>query len=322
MAHVNLEVTVGTLELSNPLVIVSGVFGYGDEFAALHGFNPEDAGAVILKGVSRQPWPGNPPPRIVETTAGMLNSIGLQNIGVERLVNEKLPLWENINTKVIVNVVGHSTLEYVEVSQIASSSPRVDGLELNLSCPNIAQGGLAFGTDPEQVKAITARVRDKVPDLPIWVKLTPNVEQIGPLALAAAQGGASAISLINTLRGMAIDCKTRRPILSRNIGGLSGPAIKPVALLKVAEVARTFKQNHIPIPIIGLGGVMNARDVLEFMIAGATAVGIGTALFYDPYSVQRLRSELTQLIDRLGQDSGIADDFQIASYIGTLQWNI
>lgn len=317
----NLEVTVGSLVLKSPLVIVSGVFGYGEEFRRLADFRPEDAGAVVLKGVTRKPWPGNPPPRIVETAAGMLNSIGLQNIGIETLVKEKLPLWDSIDTRVIINVAGHSIEDYIEVSRIAASSPRVDALELNLSCPNVSRGGLAFGVDPTIVKTITGLVRQAVPDKPLWVKLTPNVDRIEPIARAAVEGGASAISLINTLRGMAIDVSRRRPILSNNVGGLSGPAVKPVALLKVAEVHREFKHNGISVPIVGIGGAMDAQDVLEFMIAGASAVGVGTALFYDPLSISRINDELKQFLAFSYQKTGQEKDLRIASMSGTLEWN-
>jgi len=321
LAQVNLSVNVGSLHFTNPLIIVSGVFGYGEEFQKLSGFDPEESGAVVLKGVSLEPWSGNPPPRIVETAAGMLNAIGLQNIGVNKLVHEKLPLWENKRTNVIINVVGHSPEEYVAVSKIAAASATVAALELNLSCPNVSQGGLAFGTDPEQVKAITANVKEAVPDKPVWVKLTPNVDDIASIACAAVDGGAEAVSLINTVRGMAIDVWTRKPILANNIGGLSGPAIKPVALLKVAEVYRSFQEQGISIPIVGLGGVLNGTDVLEFMIAGAAAVGIGTTLFYDPLSVRRITQEIVRAMQPQFPDAGPDTVLQLSKLIGSLTWN-
>ncbi|MFC1851785.1 dihydroorotate dehydrogenase [candidate division CSSED10-310 bacterium] len=317
----NISVTVGSLHLKSPLIIVSGVFGYGEEFLKVAHFDPEEAGAVVLKGITLKPWAGNPPPRIVETAAGMLNSIGLQNIGVEQLVTRKLPLWENVNTKVIINVAGHSIEEYVEVSKIAASSPHVAALELNLSCPNVDRGGLVFGTDPHLVEQITSLVRQAVSHKPVWVKLTPNVENIGLIAQAAADGGAAAVSLINTLRGIAIDIETKSPILSKNIGGLSGPAIKPVALLKVAEVYKKFQESALSIPIIGMGGVMNATDVLEFIIAGANAVGVGTAMFYDPLSIQRINTELKQYLTKRFRQSGNQDDLTLASFTGSLTWN-
>lgn len=318
---VSLAVKVGELTLKSPLVIVSGVFGYGEEFQRIEGFNPEDVGAVVLKGITREPWPGNPPPRIVETAAGMLNSIGLQNIGIQNLIKNKLPLWENIDTKVVINVAGHSLEEYVDVARLAAAAERVDAIELNLSCPNVAQGGLAFGMDPAVVQEITARVRDVVEDRILWVKLTPNVPNIEPIALAASKGGASAVSLINTLRGMAIDVAKRKPILSNNIGGLSGPAIKPVALLKVAEVFKSFQANGVDIPIIGIGGVAGTSDVLEFMIAGASAVGIGTSLFYNPLLVQEINEELKAYLSGLYKQSKNEKDLLLQRVVGTLEWN-
>lgn len=318
----NLSVTVGRLVLKNPLIIVSGVFGYGEEFRRLADFDPAEAGAVVLKGITLKPWHGNPPPRIVETAAGMLNSIGLQNIGVEKLVTDKLPLWENIDTKVIINVAGNSVEEYLEVVRVVASSPVVAAVELNLSCPNVAHGGLAFGVDPNMVATITARARQIVPDKDLWVKLTPNVDQIEPIARAAIESGADAISLINTLRGMAIDVTTRKPVLSNNIGGLSGPAIKPVALLKVAEAYRELRKRSLAASLIGIGGVMDGTDVIEFMIAGASAVGIGTTLFYDPLAIRRILGELNTYLQKTAAKTGNESDANISSLIGTLEWNI
>lgn len=318
----NLTVIVGSLKLQNPLIIVSGVFGYGDEFNKIEGFNNDDAGAVVLKGVSLKPWQGNPTPRIIETASGMLNSIGLQNIGVQKLVQDKLPLWENSSAKVIVNVVGTSVEEYVEVSRIAAASKIVDAIELNLSCPNISKGGIAFGTDTELIKRITSDTKNAVPEIPLWVKLTPNVEKIEPLALAAVGGGADAVSLINTVKGTAIDIYSGKPKLANNIGGLSGPAIKPIALLKVAEVAKAFAERGISLPIIGIGGVLDYSDVMEFIIAGASAVGIGTSLFYDPFSLSRIKREINSFLLKQYQLKGDEKFLSCKNYIGTLNWNI
>jgi dihydroorotate dehydrogenase (NAD+) catalytic subunit len=233
-------------------------------------------GAIVVKGISLHPMNGNPPPRIVETAGGMLNSIGLQNVGVRRFIGEKLPYLKDIDTRVIVNILGESADEYGEIATILEGTEGIDGIEVNISCPNVCKGGIAFGADPDEAFAITRKVRSST-RLPVIVKLSPNVTDIVAIAKAVEAGGADCVSLINTLRGMAINIEKREPELYNVTGGLSGPAIKPVALRMVWEVA-----NGISVPVIGIGGIMNHRDALEFLIAGARAVQVGTASFINP----------------------------------------
>ncbi len=271
---INLSVDIAGLQFQNPVLTASGTFGYGMEYADFIDLNL--LGGIVVKGLSINPSHGNSPPRIVETASGMLNSIGLQNIGVEAFKNEKLPLLKKFNTNIIVNFFGETQDEYVLAAERLSDVTEIAALEMNISCPNVEKGGFAFGTDPKITEELVRKVR-KVTSLPIIVKLSPNVTDIVVMARAAVNGGADALSIINTLLGMAIDIKTRRPMLANITGGLSGPAIKPVALRMVWQVAKT-----VNIPIIGIGGVMNAQDALEFIIAGASAVQIGTANFIDP----------------------------------------
>lgn len=262
------------LSLKNPVMTASGTFGYGREFAGY--MNLGRLGAIVVKGISLQPMNGNPPPRIVETAGGMLNSIGLQNVGVRRFIGEKLPYLRDINTRVIVNILGESADEYGEIAAILDGAAGIDGIEVNISCPNVCKGGIAFGADPDEAFAITRKVRSST-RLPIIVKLSPNVTDIVAIAKAVEAGGADCVSLINTLRAMAINIEKREPELYNVTGGLSGPAIKPVALRMVWEVA-----NGVSVPVIGIGGIMNHRDALEFLIAGARAIQVGTASFIDP----------------------------------------
>lgn len=261
------------LRLKNPVMVASGTFGYGTEYAELVPIGR--LGAIVCKGTTLQPRPGNPTPRIVETPAGMLNSIGLQNIGVEALIREKAPIWAGWEVPVIVNIAGETLAEFAELAARLDGVPGVAGLEVNISCPNV-ETGLEFGTDPAAAAAVTAAVR-KATSLPIIVKLTPNVADIVAVARAVEAAGADAVSLINTLVGVAIDIRTRRPVLGAGFGGLSGPAIKPVALRMVYEVAGAVK-----VPVIGVGGITTAADALEFLLAGATAVQVGTACFANP----------------------------------------
>ena len=261
-------------------MVASGTFGYGEEYAKYIDLNK--LGAIVVKGLSLTPREGNPPPRIVETSAGMLNSIGLQNIGIDSFINEKLPFLEKFDTKVIVNFFGDSIDEYCEVAKGIDSVPGIHGLEMNISCPNKKEGWLEFGTNPDLAFRVVSAVR-KNTKLPLIVKLSPNVTDITIIAKAVSDAGADAVSLINTLSGMAIDINTRRPKLANIIGGLSGPAIKPVALKMVWQVAKTIK-----LPIIGVGGIMTYEDAIEFMIAGASAVQIGTANFIDPASSEKI----------------------------------
>lgn len=270
----DLRVNIGSLELANPVMTASGTFGYAREFESL--MNLHHLGAVIVKGISLHPRVGNAPPRIVETACGMLNAIGLQNVGVDRFIVDKMPYLEGLKVPVIVNILGDSLVEYQEITARLAGVPGVAGIEVNISCPNVKKGGVAFGTDPAMAASVTAAVKKKT-DVPVMVKLSPNVSDITVIARAVEDAGADSISLINTLIGMAIDLPARRPSLANIIGGLSGPAIKPVALRMVYQVAQT-----VSVPIIGIGGIECAEDALEFMLAGATAVQIGTANFINP----------------------------------------
>ena len=269
----NTEVNLAGIKMKNPITVASGTFGYGREFAEYIDLN--QLGGIVTKGTSLKPRPGNKPPRVCETTAGMLNAIGLQNPGVEHFINEDLPWLKQFNTAVIVNACGSTIEEYVELCRILNKTD-IDGVELNLSCPNVKEGCLAFGTTYEGVKEVTSQVR-KVLDKPLIVKLTPNVTDITAPARGAQDAGADGVSLINTLLGMSIDIHKRRPILANNTGGLSGPAIKPVAVRMVYQVAQA-----VDIPILGLGGIVTGEDAIEFMLAGATAVSIGTGNFISP----------------------------------------
>jgi dihydroorotate dehydrogenase (NAD+) catalytic subunit len=268
----DLSVNIAGVKMKNPVMVASGTFGYGEEYAELVDLN--SLGAIVVKGITLNPQIGNPPPRIVETASGMLNAIGLENVGVKKFINEKLPYLKQFNTPVIVNIAGKTVEEYTELAQRLDGL--VDGLEINISCPNVAKGGLQFGQDPSLTYEVVNKVRHST-KLPLITKLSPNVTDIKIIAKSAEAAGTNAISLINTILGMAIDINTRKPVLGNITGGLSGPAIKPIALRMVFEVAKVVK-----LPIIGQGGIMNAADALEFIIAGATAVAIGTASFVDP----------------------------------------
>jgi len=270
----DLRVRIGSLDLKNPVMTASGTFGYGEEYAEF--LDLSSLGGVVVKGLSLLPKEGNPPPRIVETASGMLNAIGLQNIGIQRFIEEKIPFLRTYDTKVIVNFFGDSIDEYVAAAERLSSVEGIHGLEINISCPNKQAGWCIFGTDPKVTTQVVSAVR-KATKLPLIVKLSPNVTDISLMARAAVDAGADALSVINTLTGMVIDIKTRRPKLANRTGGLSGPAIKPVAVRMVYEVFRAVK-----VPIIGMGGIMNADDAIEFLLAGAAAVAVGTANFVNP----------------------------------------
>ena len=271
----NTKVNFAGIEMKNPVTVASGTFGYGREYAGF--FDLGKLGAVITKGTSLKPKSGNKPSRVCETASGMLNSIGLQNPGVEYFANNDLPFLRKFDTKIIVNACGSSIDEYVELCKILNSLD-IDGVELNLSCPNVKEGCMAFGSTYEGVKKVTSEVK-KVLDKPLIVKLTPNVTDIAGIAKGVEDGGADAVSLINTLLAMKIDIYKRKPVLANNTGGLSGPAIKPVAVRMVCQVAQAVK-----IPIMGLGGIMTGEDAIEFMLAGATTVSIGAGNFVDPYT--------------------------------------
>lgn len=272
--EVDLRVAIGSLELQNPVMTASGTFGYAREFEDF--VNLRRLGAIVVKGISLAPRAGNPPPRVVETACGMLNAIGLENVGVERFIREKMPYLSALGVPVIVNILGDSLAEYSQIAERLAVVPGVGAIEVNISCPNVKKGGVAFGTDPHMAAAVTAAVKQSC-QVPVIVKLSPNVTDITVVAKAVQEAGADAVSLINTLIGMAIDLGSRRPLLANIIGGLSGPAIKPVALRMVYQVARA-----VTIPIIGIGGIATAEDAMEFMLAGASAVQVGTANFVNP----------------------------------------
>jgi len=264
----------GALRLANPVIAASGTWGYGDEYGDLVDVNK--LGAIICKGTTLAPRDGNPQPRIVEVTGGVLNSVGLQNIGVEALVAEKAPVWATWKVPVLVNIAGSTIDEYAQLAARLEGVAGISGIEVNISCPNVSKGGMSFGADPSAASEITSAVKAAT-TLPVMVKLSPNVTDIVAIAQAVEKAGADAVSLINTVSGMAIDVKQRKPVLGNVTGGLSGPAIKPIALLMVYRVAGCVK-----IPVIGCGGIMNAMDALEFIMAGATAVQVGTAGLADP----------------------------------------
>lgn len=269
----NTKVNICGVELKNPVMTASGTFGSGREFSEFIDLNK--LGAVVVKGVADKPWNGNPAPRIAEVYGGMLNSVGLQNPGVDYFIENDIPFLRRFDTKIIVNVCGHSIEEYTNVVKRLQGQD-VDLLELNISCPNVSEGGMAFGTDPIMVEKVVNEVK-KVADKPLIVKLSPNVTDITEIAKAAVSGGADALSLINTLTGMKIDIYKRQPILFRKIGGMSGPAVKPVAVRMVYQVCKA-----VDVPVIGMGGISNAEDAIEFIMAGATGVSIGTANFINP----------------------------------------
>ncbi len=270
----NIRVNIGGIELRNPVMTASGTFGYAREFEKLIDLNR--LGAIIVKGLSLEPSVGNPPPRIVETPCGMLNAIGLENVGLAAFVKEKLPFLKRLETPIFVNIYGKSVVEYAELAARLDDIEDVSGIEVNISCPNVKSGGLAFGAYPDSASEVVNAIRDKT-EKPMMVKLSPNVTDITEIARSVEAAGADSISLINTLTGMVIDIETRRPKLANITGGLSGPAIKPVALRMVWQVAETVK-----VPVIGIGGIMTAKDALEFLIAGAVAVQVGTANFINP----------------------------------------
>jgi len=271
-----LKVNIGGIEMKNPVMTASGTFGFGMEYSKFIDIN--QLGAIVVKGVTLKPKEGNPVSRVVETPAGMLNSIGLQNPGVDYVIQNYVPYFEKLNTKVIVNISGDTVEDYAAAAKRLASAGGINGLEVNISCPNVKSGGMAFGASSKSAFEVTKAVKDAV-DIPVIVKLSPNVTDIAEIAKAVEEAGADAVSLINTLTGMAIDVNTKKPVLGNIVGGLSGPAIKPVALYAVWKVYKAVK-----IPIIGMGGIMNSIDALEFIMAGASAVAIGTANFVNPRS--------------------------------------
>lgn len=282
-------VTIAGVELKNPVMTASGTFGSGQEYGELIDLNL--LGAVVTKGVSNVPWPGNPTPRIAETYGGMINAIGLQNPGIDVFIKRDIPYLKQYDTKIIVNVCGKTTEDYIEVVERLADEP-VDMLEINISCPNVKEGGIAFGQDPKAVEAITREVK-KYARQPVIMKLSPNVTDITVMAKAAEAGGADVLSLINTLTGMKIDIHRKTFAVANRTGGLSGPAIKPVAVRMVYQTAQAVK-----LPIIGMGGIMNAEDAIEFILAGATAVAVGTANFHNPYATEEIAAGIEEYMKR------------------------
>lgn len=290
----NTKVNIAGVEFKNPVTTASGTFGSGTEYSEFVDLSL--LGAVTTKGVANVPWPGNPTPRIAETYGGMINAIGLQNPGIDVFVNRDIPFLKQYDTKIIVNVCGKTTEDYIDVVERLGDQP-VDLLEINISCPNVKEGGIAFGQDPKAVEAITREVKHHAKQ-PIIMKLSPNVTDITVMAKAAEAGGADALSLINTLTGMKIDINRRSFALANKTGGMSGPAVKPVAVRMVYQVAQAVK-----LPIIGMGGIMTAEDALEFILAGATAVAVGTANFHNPYATK----EVVEGIEAYMRKYGIED---------------
>ncbi len=282
------------LKIKNPVMTASGTFGYGIED---HLFDVEKLGAIVCKGTTLKPREGNPQPRLVESECGLLNSIGLENIGVEALVKDKAPIWANLRVPVIVNIAGESVEEYSELARRLDSVAEVSALEVNISCPNIKRGGAEFGSSPDEAAQVTSAVKEAT-SLPVIVKLTPNTSDIVAVALEVEKAGADALTLVNTLKGMAIDIASRKPLLGGIFGGLSGPAIKPVALWAVYEVA-----SRVRIPIIGCGGISTSKDALEFIMAGASAVQVGSAIFSNP----RAPIEVLEGIIKFMEEEGIKD---------------
>ena len=287
----NLSVELAGVTLKNPVMTASGTFGSGAEYSEFVDLGR--LGAVVTKGVANVPWPGNPTPRIAETHGGMINAIGLQNPGIDVFIKRDIPFVKQYDTKIIVNVCGKTTEDYVEVVERLSEQP-VDMLEINISCPNVKEGGIAFGQNAKAAEAITKAVKEKARK-PVIMKLSPNVTDIAEMARAVEAGGADAVSLINTLTGMKIDVHRRTFAVANRTGGLSGPAVKPVAVRMVYQVARAVK-----LPIIGMGGIMCAEDALEFILAGATAVSVGTANFHNPYTTVEVVDGIRAYMERYG----------------------
>jgi dihydroorotate dehydrogenase (NAD+) catalytic subunit len=300
----HLSVQIASLKLKNPVITASGTFGYGEDYGEF--FDLNSLGAIVVKGLSITPRQGNPPPRMVETASGMLNAIGLQNIGIPAFINEKLPYLRHFDTPVIANFFGDSVQEYIEAAELLSHTDGVHALEMNVSCPNKEAGWCIFGTDPATLKHVVSEVR-KATNLPLIIKLSPNVTNIALMAKVVEDSGADAVSLINTLTGMCVNIETRKPLLANITGGLSGPAVKPVAVRMVWEVCKAVR-----IPVIGMGGIMNFRDALEFLIVGAKAIAVGTANFVNPLAT----IEIIKGLEEFMRAEGIRDINQL---IGSLR---
>ncbi len=300
----DMKMNMGGIQLQNPVLTASGTFGYAREFDHLIDLNR--LGGIVVKGLSLKPTKGNPPPRIVETACGMINAIGLENVGIEGFITEKLPFLQDLFPPVIVNIYGQLEEDYRQLAARINEVAAIDGIEVNISCPNVKAGGMAFGVDPQAAFSVIRAVRDQT-SKPVIVKLSPNVTDITEIATAVEEAGADCISLINTISAMAVDVDTRRPKIANIIGGLSGPAIKPVALRMVWQVAQKSK-----IPIIGIGGIMTAEDALEFLIAGATAIQVGTANFVNPRTT-------IEIIDGIEAFLAERDIPSVRDIVGTLE---
>lgn len=305
MKNVDLSVNIAGINFDNPLIMASGTYGFGKEYSEYIDLNK--LGGISAKGLTLKERKGNPPPRIAETPAGILNSVGLQNPGVDVFIKEDLPFLKQYKTKIIANIAGNTIEEYCQMAEILSDSD-VDAIEMNVSCPNVKAGCLAFGTTPKGIEEITSSVK-KYCKQPLIVKLTPNVADIKSIAMAAESAGADSISLINTLLGLAIDINTRKPILANNFGGMSGPAVKPIALRMVYEAAHAVK-----IPVIGMGGISTGEDAIEFLLAGATAVMVGTANFVNPFAPIEILEGIKKYLNRYNYNS-------IYDIIGKLELN-
>ncbi|MBT2683097.1 dihydroorotate dehydrogenase [Bacillus sp. ISL-37] len=290
----SLSIQLPGLNLKNPVMPASGCFGFGREFSQLYDLS--GLGAIMVKATTPEPRFGNPTPRVAETPGGMLNAIGLQNPGLDKVFNEELPWLEQFDVPIIANIAGSTEDDYIKVAKQLSQAPNVHALELNISCPNVKTGGIAFGTDPEMAKALTRKVKE-VSEVPVYVKLSPNVSDIVKIARAVEDGGADGLTMINTLLGMRIDLMTGQPILANKTGGLSGPSVKPVAIRMIYEVSQ-----HVSIPIIGMGGIQSAEDVIEFFLAGASAASVGTQNFVDPFICPKIIDELPEMLAKLGAD--------------------
>ncbi|MGP4080298.1 dihydroorotate dehydrogenase [Pseudalkalibacillus sp. R45] len=285
------DIQLPGLTMKNPIMPASGCFGFGREFSKLYDLS--QLGAIVIKATTDEPRFGNPTPRVAETPGGMLNAIGLQNPGLEKVVSEELPFLADYDVPILANVAGTTTEDYVTVARTVSKSPNVTALELNISCPNVKEGGISFGTNPEVAAELTRAVK-KVSEVPVYVKLSPNVTDIAEIAQAVEAAGADGLAMINTLLGMRIDLKTEKPVISNRTGGLSGPAIKPVAIRMIYEVSQ-----RVSIPIIGMGGVTSADDVLEYFLAGASAVAVGTANFVNPFICPEIIAELEEKLTEM-----------------------
>ncbi|TCT26839.1 dihydroorotate oxidase B catalytic subunit [Melghiribacillus thermohalophilus] len=291
----DLRVSLPGLDLKNPIMPASGCFGFGREFSEFYDLN--QLGAIVIKAATGKARYGNPTPRVAETPSGMLNAIGLQNPGVDQIIETELPFLMSYDVPVVANVAGSTVEEYVEVTEKISRHPVVHAIELNISCPNVKEGGIQFGTDPKTAAYLTEKVKE-VSDKPVYVKLSPNVTDIVEMAKAVADAGADGLSMINTLTGMRFDLHQKRPIIANETGGLSGPAIKPIALRMIYQV-----RQALDLPIIGMGGITSAEDAVEFLLAGANAVAIGTANFLDPYVCPKVIESLPETLERYGFSS-------------------